>query len=152
MDVVLPQRYRLHDDPVLGSGGMGQVLRVQDLVLDVPVALKVVRPDLAQDARFRKRFDLEVRMSARVVHPRIVPLHDHGELPDGTPYLGLALANGGSWAAFRESGVEWAVLSPLVLELLEGLSHLHARDVLHRDLKPENVLLHGSDGERHPSC
>lgn len=150
VNVVLPDRYHLHDEPLLGSGGMGQVLKVQDVVLDVPVALKVVRPDLAQDRRFRKLFNLEVRMSARLVHPRVVPLHDHGDLPDGTPYLGLALANAGSMAKLRNEGCEWGELRRLIIELLDGLSHLHARDVLHRDLKPENVLLHsGDDGLRH---
>jgi len=128
---------------------MGKVILAHDLVLDVPVAIKLIRPDLAQDARFRKLFHLEVRVSAQFAHPHIVPLHDHGETPDGKPYLGLAYANAGSFANFREDVPEWSELCRLTQQLLDALGHLHAREVLHRDLKPENVLLHrGPDGKQ----
>jgi tetratricopeptide (TPR) repeat protein len=130
---------------------MGRVLRARDRVLDMPVAIKVVRPELAADPRFRKLFDLEVRVSARFTHPNIVPLHDHGALADGTPWLGLALADAGSFKTLGDAGIEdWKLLSRLFVELLDALAHLHARDVLHRDLKPENVLLFtGEDGQLH---
>lgn len=150
MDLKLPQRYHLEPDPLLGQGGMGRVLRVRDTILDVPVALKIVRPSLAADPRFRRKFDLEVRISARFAHPRIVPLHDHGETLDGIPFLGMAYADAGSFAALRHAPLPWGSTRRLVLELLDALAHLHARDVLHRDLKPENVLLHrGPDGRPH---
>lgn len=128
---------------------MGQVVRARDRVLDLPVAIKVVRAELAVDPRFRKLFELEVRTSARFAHPRIVPLHDHGTLEDGTPWLGLALAESGSFAVLEEE-TDWAEILRLYLELIDALSHLHARGMLHRDLKPENVLLTtGEDGQRH---
>ena len=129
---------------------MGRVWRVRDVVLDVPVALKVVRPDLAADPRFRKLFDVEVRTAARFTHQHIVPLHDSGELPDGTPFLGLALAEDGNFATLRTEMPVWEEILRLTLELLDALSHLHAHGVLHRDLKPENVLLARIiDGRRH---
>lgn len=129
---------------------MGRVWRVRDVVLDTPVALKVVRPDLAADERFRKLFELEVRTAARFTHPHIVPLHDSGELPDGTPFLGLALAQDGSFANLRTELPPWEEILRLTLELLDALAHLHAHGVLHRDLKPENVLLARIiDGRRH---
>ncbi|MEZ4317992.1 MAG: tetratricopeptide repeat protein [Myxococcota bacterium] len=151
VDLELPERYELAPDPLLGQGGMGRVYRARDRVLDLPVAIKVVRPDLGADPRFRKLFDLEVRVSARFTHPHIVPLHDHGELADGTPFLGLALADAGSFKTLGDEGpTDWAELLRMLLELLDAMSHLHARDVLHRDLKPENVLLFtGDDGLRH---
>jgi serine/threonine protein kinase/tetratricopeptide (TPR) repeat protein len=117
--------------------------------MDVPVAIKVVRPDLASDKRFRKLFDLEVRVAARFTHDHIVPLHDLGELGDGTPFLGLALADSGSFVNLHET-VDWNEILRLTLELLDALTHLHSRGVLHRDLKPENVLLNtGKDGKPH---
>lgn len=151
MDLPLPPRYALDPDrPLLGEGGMGRVFLVRDVILDVPVALKVVRPDLAVDVRFRRLFDQEVRVAARFTHPNIVPLHDLGELGDGTPFLGLALADAGSFANLRDEALAWSELLRLTLELLDALGHLHARGVLHRDLKPENILLFtGEDGARH---
>ena len=148
MNIKLPPRYALEGaNPVLGEGGMGRVLRARDTVLDLPVALKVVKPELAADHRFAARFDLEVRIAARFTHPHIVPLHDLGSLADGTPFLGLALAGEGNLARFRGEDIRWDELLRLVLQLLEALAHLHARGVLHRDLKPENVLLHKGDGD-----
>ncbi len=129
---------------------MGAVYRVRDVVLDTPVAMKVVRPELAADVRFRKLFEMEVRTAARFTHPNIVPLHDSGELPDGTPYLGLALAEDGSLANLRSELPTWLEILRLMLELLDALGHLHAYGVLHRDIKPENVLLaRFGDGRRH---
>ncbi len=146
----LPERYVLDANALLGEGGMGRVLRARDRKLDIPVALKLVRPDLAADPRFRRMFDMEVRLSARFHHPHIVPLHDVGETPEGIPFLGLAFADGGNFAAFRGEPPPWPELLRLSLQLLAALGHLHARDVLHRDLKPENVLLHrGEQGQRH---
>jgi eukaryotic-like serine/threonine-protein kinase len=148
LNIDLPERYRLHEKPLLGEGGMGRVLRVHDVVLDCPVALKVVRPDLAADKRFRRLFDLEVKISARFTHPNIVPLHDLGSLGDGTPFLGLAFADAGSFANLvDDESWDWSELRRLTVELLDALAHLHARDVLHRDLKPENILLHRGEDD-----
>ena len=150
LNLDLPQRYQLAPDPVLGQGGMGRVLKAHDRVLDVPVALKVIRPDRAEDDRFRRLFDLEVRISARFDHPHVVPLHDHGVTDSGIPFLGLAFADAGSFARYRTEVVDWTELTRLTLQLLDALGHLHARGVFHRDLKPENVLLHtGPDGQVH---
>src|SRR5688572_18492010 len=129
MELGLPARYALDPDPILGEGGMGRVVRARDVVLGEPVALKLVRPELAADARFRRLFDAEVRTSARFTHPHIVPLHDHGATADGTPFLGLAYADLGSFASFRADPPAWDELRRLALELLDALAHLHARDV-----------------------
>ena len=143
MEQQLPKRYEAIEPSLLGEGGMGRVLRARDVVLDAPVALKMVRPDLASDPRFRKLFDREIRIAARFLHPYIVPLHDHGVTEDGTPWLALALAEGGSFKALVTEGPEdWSFLLRLLIELLDALAHLHANGVIHRDIKPENILLH----------
>ncbi len=148
MDLNLPDRYELSSATPLGEGGMARVYPARDVLLDVPVALKVVRPELAREPAFQRRFDLEIRLSARVSHPRVVPLHDHGRTPDDLPYLGLAYADLGHLNKLRDDPPAWPELLRLTLELLDALAHLHARDVLHRDVKPSNVLLHRGDDDQ----
>lgn len=135
----LPERYQ--PGRFLGQGGMGRVYAARDLALGVDVAVKVIRPDLAGRSGVRERLLVEVRMAARIPHPNLVPLHDLGTLPDGTPFFAMALAEGGSLAGFRG---EWAVCRDRIVDVLDALGALHARGVLHRDLKPENVLIHGA--------
>jgi serine/threonine protein kinase/tetratricopeptide (TPR) repeat protein len=140
---ILPERYTYAADPLLGEGGMGQVYRAHDLQLDVPVAVKVVRPELGRDLLFRQLFEREVRAAARLAHPSIVPIHDTGELSNGSPYLALALADGGSVASWVREPRPWPLLLNMALELLDALSFVHAAGALHRDIKPANILLHG---------
>ena len=143
----LPERYTYAADPLLGEGGMGQVYRAYDRQLDVPVAIKVVRPELAKDALFRQMFEREVRAAARLAHPAIVPIHDTGELSNGSPYLALALADGGSVASWVREPRPWPLLLNMALELLGALSFVHAAGALHRDIKPANILLHGPQSQ-----
>ena len=136
----LPERYRALG--LLGEGATGSVYRVSDEVLGVDVALKVVRPNLAVHARFRARFAREVALSSQVVHPRLVPVHDTGRLPDGRPFVALAFADGGSLASLMTRPTRLVEALRLVDQVLDALGALHARGVLHQDLKPANVLLH----------
>jgi tetratricopeptide (TPR) repeat protein len=144
----LPERYEL--GPLLGQGGMGHVWEARDGVLDVPVAVKVLRPSVAARPGFGLRFHREVALQARLHHPNLVPLHDAGRTRDGIPFVAMALANLGSLARYLPSGLPWAQASKLVDELLAALGALHARGVVHLDIKPENVLLHmGLDQRPH---
>ena len=82
----LPERYHplpTAESALLGSGGMADVFRARDRLLGDEVAIKVVREDVMAAPEFRPRFEREVSISAGVVHPHLVPLHDLGELPDG---------------------------------------------------------------------
>jgi serine/threonine protein kinase/tetratricopeptide (TPR) repeat protein len=144
----LPDRYE--PGAMLGQGGMGRVWAAQDKVLDVPVAIKVLRPRVAKRRGFLLRFHREVALQARLHHPNLVPLHDAGQTPDGTPFVAMALADLGSLARYLPSGLPWRQAVSLADELLAALSALHARGVIHLDLKPENVLLHmGLDQRPH---
>ena len=149
----LPERYQPLPDAagaLLGSGGMADVFRARDRLLGDEVAIKVVRQDVMAAPEFKPRFEREVSISASVVHPHLVPLHDLGELPDGRPYLALALADAGSLLELRRTNPPWPVLRRLLDEALSALSCLHARGTLHLDVKLSNVLLHrGKDGRAH---
>jgi len=138
----LPERYTAKG--LLGEGATGSVYRATDHVLGVDVALKIVRPNLAMYARFRARFAREVTLSAQVVHPRLVPVHDTGRLEDGRPFVALAFADAGSMSSLMTRPLSLTEGVRLVDQVLDALAALHARGVLHQDLKPANVLLHTS--------
>jgi serine/threonine protein kinase len=106
------------------------------------VALKLVRPDLAVEDMFRRRFSREVRTAERVDHPHVVPVLDSGVF-EGVPYMTQPLIRGGSLQEKLERegtlGLEAAV--SLCLQVAKGLGALHAHGLIHRDLKPANILL-----------
>ncbi|MGW2590966.1 serine/threonine-protein kinase [Streptomyces sp. NPDC001515] len=145
---VLDNRYRLVEK--LGAGGMGQVWRAVDARLDRDVAVKVIAQNAPATGESAARFRQEARATARLTHPRIVTIHDHGEaLVDGQPilFLVMELVPGRSMASFDaverrsvETVVAWA------LQICAGLAAAHRAGVVHRDIKPANVMVYG-DGE-----
>jgi len=127
---------------------MADVFRVRDKVLNCNVAMKVVRSETMDDD-FSARLQQEIAVSARIVHPNLVPLHDQGLLPNGQPYLTLALGDG-SLLALRRRNPRWPLIRQLVDETLAALGHVHARGICHLDVKLSNVLLYrGDDGRYH---
>lgn len=141
----------------IGRGGMGEVFRGVHVTQRVPVAIKVMTAERARVERYRSSFRREVQAVARLDHPGVVTVFDHGEvdadaarasrgaLSEGEPYLVMELAPQGTLAALRPP-LPYAPVRPVLLELLGALAHAHARDVIHRDLKPANVLVTG-EGE-----
>ncbi|MCC7385803.1 MAG: protein kinase [Deltaproteobacteria bacterium] len=136
----------------IGRGGMAEVWRGVHREQDVPVAIKVITGARAREERFQATFRTEVQAMARLDHPAIVLVLDHGkvseeaahlsggELHQGSPYLVMELASYG--ALDRVQGaLAWPELVRTLLALLDALAHAHARGVIHRDLKPANVLL-----------
>jgi serine/threonine protein kinase len=139
---VLAGRYRL--GKVIGRGGMADVYRAEDELLEREVAVKVLRARTATE-RDRARFETEAKTVAQFDHPHLVTLLDAG-IDHDTPYLVMDLVEGPSLAAACADGpLPPEQVGGIGAALCEALSYVHGHDVVHRDLKPGNVLL-GGDG------
>ena len=138
-------RYRLGDE--LGRGGMGRVVEAYDTHLGRTVALKEVLPQ--HSANMAKRFQREVRITARLEHASIVPLYDSGVMADGRPYYVMRRVSGkplDELIARSRNLEERLALLPNVLGAIDAIAHAHKRGVIHRDIKPANILV-GELGE-----
>lgn len=137
---IVDDRYRV--ERLLARGGMASVFAATDLRLDRSVALKVMRPDLAADDAFVRRFRREARSAAGLSHPHVVGVFDQGE-DDGLVFLAMELIEG---RTLRDLIAQEAPLSvreavALIDPVLAALQAAHDARVVHRDIKPENVLL-----------
>jgi tRNA A-37 threonylcarbamoyl transferase component Bud32/dipeptidyl aminopeptidase/acylaminoacyl peptidase len=144
LTAALAGRYRVERE--LGQGGMATVYLAHDLRHDRDVAIKVLHPDLGA-ALGGERFLTEIRTTARLQHPHILPLLDSGttgEAGDGLLYYVMPLVTGETLRARleRERQLPIADAVRLAREVASALDYAHRHGVIHRDIKPENILLH----------
>jgi hypothetical protein len=144
-----------HDPPASGRyrrgseiarGGMGRVVEAEDAVLGRTVALKETLED---DDDARRRFEREVRITARLEHPSIVPVYDAGRTSGGLPFYVMRRLTGRPLDQIIRAAPtldERLTYVPNVLAVLDALGHAHRRGIIHRDLKPANMLI-GELGE-----
>src|SRR5688500_12445452 len=135
----LAGRYRFERE--LGRGGMATVYLAHDLRHDRPVAVKVLNPEHAAWLG-AERFLAEIRTTARLQHPHILPLLDSGN-PAGHLFYVMPLVVGETLRARLERERQLSVPEAVRIarEVAEALAHAHACGVVHRDIKPENILL-----------
>jgi eukaryotic-like serine/threonine-protein kinase len=140
IDRVVDGRYQVGSE--LARGGMATVYRARDLRLDRPVALKVMRDDLARDDSFVRRFVHEARVAARLQHPHIVSVYDQGE-DDGVVFLAMELVEGSTLrdVVARQAPLTTRAALTLLVPVVEALATAHGAGLVHRDVKPENVLI-----------
>jgi len=140
LTAALADRYRIERE--LGSGGMATVYLAADLKHDRKVALKVLKPELAA-VLGAERFVVEIKTTASLQHPHILPLFDSGTA-DGFLFYVMPFIQGETLRdqLNRETqlGVDQAV--KLAIEVADALDYAHRQGVVHRDIKPENILLH----------
>src|SRR5690349_22881994 len=126
----------------LGAGGMATVYLARDLRHDRPVAVKVLRPELAA-VLGAERFLREIRLTAQLQHPHILTLIDSGEA-DGFLYYVMPYVEGESLRQHleREAQLPFDEALRITRVIASALDFAHARGIIHRDIKPENVMLH----------
>jgi eukaryotic-like serine/threonine-protein kinase len=140
---VLGDRYRVISR--IGSGGMAEVFRAHDRVLDRPVAIKVFRSEHVSrdDAHGVERQQLEVAALARLNHPNLITLYD-GSIGAvaGPAYIVMELIEGPSLGSrIAEGPLPEPAVREIGIQLADGLAYVHAQGMVHRDVKPENILL-----------
>ncbi len=143
----LPQHADYEITAELGRGGMGRVLAGRELALDREVAIKTLLPGVNAN-----RFLTEARITARLPHPGIPPVHALGTLPDGSPFLAMKLVRGQTLAEALNARQSPAANLPHFLQVFEQVAQAvgfaHSQGIIHRDLKPANVMV-GAFGEVH---
>ena len=126
---------------ILGFGGAGVVYRARQTSLKREVALKLIMGGRFASPRQRERFRCEAETIARLHHPHIAEIHDHGEY-EGLPYLVQELLSGGTLAErVRRQSLSPRAAAQLVRTVAQAVHYAHQNGVVHRDLKPANILL-----------
>lgn len=137
----LDDKYFLEDR--LGIGGMGTVYRARHLLIDRPVAVKVLNQRFVEDEAARTRFRREARAAGRLQHPNAVTVTDFGESRDGYVYLVMELLEGRNLrdVLAKEAPLDAARAVSLMLQISAAVAAAHEAGIIHRDLKPANIFI-----------
>ena len=139
---VIAGRYELEE--LVGVGGMSNVYRAHDRLLERMVALKILHDRYSDDEEYVERFRREARSAARLSHPGIVTVIDRGE-QDGHQFIVFEHVPGETLKQLldREGPLPVDLALELALQIGRALAFAHERRLIHRDVKPQNVLLNG---------
>lgn len=128
----------------LGSGGMSNVYKATDRILERTVAVKILAEHLSDDERFVARFRREALAVAKLIHPNIVQVYDTG-VDEGRHYIVMEYVQGRSGAQVlqRQGPVEPEIAAEIGIQACAGLDYAHRRGIIHRDVKPGNLMIVG---------
>jgi eukaryotic-like serine/threonine-protein kinase len=128
----------------LGSGGMSNVYKATDRILERTVAVKILAEHLSDDERFVARFRREALAVAKLIHPNIVQVYDTG-IDEGRHYIVMEYVEGRSGAQIlqRRGPIEPELAAEVGIQACAGLDYAHRRGIIHRDVKPGNLMVVG---------
>ena len=137
---MLDNRYEILE--VIGQGGMAVVYKAKCHRLNRLVAIKVLKPELADNADFRRRFHDESQAVAMLSHPNIVSVYDVSRGGD-LEYIVMELIDGITLKQYmaRRGRLNWREALHFITQVMRGLSHAHSRGIIHRDIKPQNIMI-----------
>ncbi len=141
LDRVFDEKYRLNER--LGGGGMGTVYRATHLLIDRPVAIKVLSQRFVGDETAQQRFRREARAAGRMQHPNAVSVTDFGATADGYLYIVMELLEGQTLreVLMREGPLDTARAVSIMLQTCAAVAAAHDAGLIHRDLKPANIFI-----------
>lgn len=132
-------RYRLLEE--VGQGGMSVVYRGKEIDTGEIVAIKVLSPYIAQEPRFKARFDREVGLLSQMDHPNIVPILNYGE-EKGNTYIAMPYYSGGTLQDLIDRDyMDLREVGKVLEDIAAGLDHAHRHGIVHRDIKPSNIVI-----------
>ena len=142
---LIGSKYRV--DALLGSGGMGTVLRGTHLALDRPVAIKVMHAELLVGTDAARRFSREARAAAAIESPHAVRIIDIDRLPGGVPYMVMEYLEGRDLHRILtdDGPLSGARVIEYLVQATDAISEAHGRGVIHRDIKPHNLFVTSDD-------
>ena len=138
---MLDNRYEILE--CIGNGGMAMVYKARDHRLNRLVAVKILKPELASDADFRRRFHDESQAVAMLSHVNIVSVYDVSR-SDGLDYIVMEMIDGLTLKQYmqrRGTPLNWREALHFIAQIMRALSHAHSRGIIHRDIKPQNIMV-----------